>query len=424
MYLWRCGTAVSGKHNGQIFAHAACHTNDAWLDFVGDGHTHKGGLRGWHDAGDYNKYVVNAGVTVGAMLRAWEDFGPQIRKVTLDLPESGGKLPDFLAELKWELDWLFTMQAPDGSVYHKLSTKNFGAFILPEFETTERYFTPWGSAATADFVAMMAQASRSFRAFDSDYAARGLEAARKSYAFLKMNVTNHDADLTAFRTGGYGTRDSDDRLWAAAELWETTGEAEFLRDLETRIKEGNNQVDADFDWGNVRNLGLFTYLLSKRAGRDEALVNGVRGSLVATANGIVKTRDEHGYGRPLGARYYWGCNGSVARQTLVLMAANRVSPKPEYRETALDALNHLFGRNYHARSYVTGLGHLPPMHPHDRRSGADKVDDPWPGYLVGGGHPKPLNWQDKQDDYRTNEIAINWNGALIYALAAFLADSP
>ena len=121
-YLWRCGIAVSSTYHGQTFAHAACHTNDAWLDYVGGGHTHKDGGKGWHDAGDYNKYTVNAGVTVGVLFRAWEDFGPQLRKVRLDLPESGGKLPDFLAELKWEMDWLLTMQAPDGSAYHKLST--------------------------------------------------------------------------------------------------------------------------------------------------------------------------------------------------------------------------------------------------------------------------------------------------------------
>ena len=42
------------------------------------------------------------------------------------------------------------------------------------------------------------------------------------------------------------------------------------------------------------------------------------------------------------------------------------------------------------------------------------------GYLVGGPWPGPKDWFDVQDDYRTNEVAINWNGALIYALAAFV----
>ena len=61
-----------------------------------------------------------------------------------------------------------------------------------------------------------------------------------------------------------------------------------------------------------------------------------------------------------------------------------------------------------------------PMNPHDRRSSGDKVEDPWPGYLVGGPHPKATGWHDDKGDFKTNEIAINWNAALVYALAAFL----
>jgi endoglucanase len=141
------------------------------------------------------------------------------------------------------------------------------------------------------------------------------------------------------------------------------------------------------------------------------------------ADDIVATCRSHGYGRPLGSRYYWGCNGSVARQTLILQAAHALSPKPEYREACLDSLNHLLGRNPFGRSYVTGLGFRPPMHPHDRRSGGDDVSAPWPGYLVGGPHPRATSWQDVQEDYRTNEVAINWNGALIYALAGFAGAS-
>jgi len=430
-YLWRCGTAVSGTHNGQTFAHGPCHTNDAWLDFVTGEHVRKEGTKGWHDAGDYNKYVVNAGVTVGALFRAWEDFGPQIQKVTLDIPESGGKLPDFLAEMKWEMDWLLTMQATDGSVYHKLTTRRFCGFIMPESETTNRYFTPWGSEATADFVGMMAQAARIFRPYDPALADGYLQAAQKSYGFLKAHLEYHPADQNGFSTGTYEVNDPNrrldntpnNRLWAAAELWETTGEPEILNDLESRIEAVNGHWNRDFDWDEVKNLGLLTYVLSKRSGRDEALVKLVRSNLIAAADGIVQTRNSHGYARPLGSRYYWGCNGGVARQTLILQAAYRLSPKAEYRDTCLDALNHLFGRNYYGRSFVTGLGFQPPMHPHDRRSGADAVVDPWPGYLVGGSNPGATNWHDVQADYRTNEIAINWNAALVYALAAFLSDA-
>ncbi|MCS7337343.1 MAG: glycoside hydrolase family 9 protein [Verrucomicrobiae bacterium] len=433
-YLWRCGTGVAAVYNGQRYEHGPCHTNDAWLDFVTGEHVHKDGTGGWHDAGDYNKYVVNAGVTVGVLLRAWEDFAPKIRPIRLDIPESGGRLPDFLAEVKWELDWLLKMQAPDGAVYHKLSTREFCGWIRPEDELTERYFTPWGTEATAVFVGMMAQAARVYRPFDAAFAEKCLAAARRSYEFLKAHPRYRPADQSAFRTGPYEFApevenpnrtpgaEPQNRLWAAAELWESTGEEQFLTDLEARIRLIRAQWDHDFDWPDVRNLGLVTYLFSRRPGRDAALVGQVQSNLLVTADAIVRAARTHGYARPLGTRYYWGCNGGVARQTVLLHAAYRVSQKQVYRETCLDALNHLFGRNYYGRSFVTGLGFRPPKNPHDRRSATDSVPDPWPGYLVGGSHRGAMNWQDVLEDYRSNEIAINWNAALVYALAAFLPE--
>lgn len=419
MYLWRCGTAVSATFDGKTFAHAACHTNDARLDFVG-GTGARNANGGWHDAGDYNKYVVNAGVSVGVLLRAWEDFGGALAKVKLQLPPDHSGLPDFLREVKWELDWLLTMQAPDGSVYHKISTVRFGAFIFPEAETAPRYFVPWGSAATADFAAMMAMAARDFQKFDPGFASQCLAAAQKSYQFLLKNPLNHPADQSEFSTGTYAVRDRDARLWAAAELWETTGDADCLRDFEQRANWAGGQFDVSWDYGNVKNLGELTYLFSTRNGRDTNLVATVQRNLIATADGMVATAAAHGYARPLGDRYSWGGNGTVARLAVVLHAAEKISPQSAYRATALDAVHYLLGRNSFGRSFVTGIGFEPPLHPHDRFSAALNLGVPCPGRLVGGPQPHANDWQDLERDYTRNEIAINWNTALIYALAEFL----
>ncbi len=425
MYLWRCGTSVSATYNGKVFSHEACHTKDAYTDYINGQHNIKDGGKGWHDAGDYNKYVVNAGITVGSMLFAWEQFKDQIKGISLTMPESNNSMPDYLDELKYEIDWLLTMQYPDGSgkVSHKLSTKDFGGFELPERETADRFFTPWGSAATADFVAMLAMASRAFRPYDAAYADKCIAAAKVSYACLKANPGNTKPNLNGFSTGDYDTTDTDDRLWAAAEMWETLGDSSYLADFEASANTFTKKIDVDFDWGNVNNLGMFTYLLSEKSGKNSSLYNSIKSALISVADSIVSTADGHGYGRPLGATYYWGCNGTVARQTMILNIANKLSPKSEYVNTSLDALNFLFGRNYYDRSFVTGLGLNPPMYPHDRRSGGDSITDPWPGYLVGGGWPGAKDWKDDQGSYQTNEIAINWNGALIYALAASL-DMP
>ena len=420
MYLWRCGTAVTTTYEGVTFHQDACHLNDAWTDYINGKHEKLDGTGGWHDAGDYNKYVVNAGVTVGSMLRAWEDFGPRIEKIGLDLPESGGRIPDYLANVKWETDWLFKMQAPDGSVYHKISALNFCPFIMPSQESAPRYFVPWSSEATADFVAMMAEMSRDIRPYDAAYADRCLAAARKSYAFLLAHPAEHHCDQSEFHTGEYATDDAPIRLWAAAELWEATGDKAVLGDLEARIRASKAKVEQHWDWGDVQNLGYFRYALSTRPGRDPALLAEVRKNIVATADRIVATARADGYGRPLGDIYYWGGNGCVARQTMNLETAYRISGDKAFRAAMLDALHYLFGRNVHGRSYVTGLGFEPPMNPHDRRSASDGIIPPWPGYLVGGPNPGAADWHDDERDFRTNEIAINWNSALIYALAAQL----
>jgi endoglucanase len=127
-YLWRCGTAVSGDHNGNHYAHEACHLNDGYTDYIGKKGEIKDGTGGWHDAGDHGKYTVNAGVTMGLLFYAWEHFGDNLKNIaSRDSGNQHAGLPEFLQELKWETDFLLKMQYPDGSgkVSHKLTRTEF-----------------------------------------------------------------------------------------------------------------------------------------------------------------------------------------------------------------------------------------------------------------------------------------------------------
>ncbi|HNX55890.1 MAG TPA: glycoside hydrolase family 9 protein [Prolixibacteraceae bacterium] len=421
-YLWRCGTAVAGDYSGKKYSHEACHLNDGYEDFQGKPDVKRDGTGGWHDAGDYGKYVVNAGITVGMMFLAWENFQDKLKNFKLDLPETATGYPDYLKELKWETDWLFTMQYTDGSgkVSHKLTRKSFEPFCKPEDDKEKRYFTDWSSAATADFVGMMAQAARYFMPYDKVYAQKCLNAAKISYNFLKANPEDKVFVQGEFVTGGYQTEDKDDRLWAAAEMWETTGDREYLADFEKRATEQNGEIDEDWDWQDVSNLGMFTYALSKKQGKNPELDKQIKKNIVNVANLIAFKCESDVYGRP-STKYYWGCNGTMAREVINLQVANKIAPNKNYMQAAQGVIGHLFGRNFYNRSYVTGLGINPPMNPHDRRSASDSVKEPWPGYLVGGGHTA-TGWNDQTEDYRTNEIAINWQGALVYALAGFIEE--
>ena len=429
-YLLRCGTAVNTEHNGDIFHHEACHHDDGYGDYIGSPGVIIDGTGGWHDAGDYGKYVVNAGITMGALLFTWEHLQENIIESSYTIPEEEDEvdevdevdnlLPHYLKELKWEMDWLLKMPYPDGSgrVSHKLTRTNFSAFIMPEEDNEKRFFTEWSSAATASFAAVAAKASRIFAPYDSEYATKCLSAAKLSFNFLIENPDEKPFIQGDFNTGGYQTRDYDDKLWAAAELWETTGEEQYLRYFEKAVSETDFQSDENWDWGNVTNLALFTYALSNREGKASDVILSIRENIIVTADNISKKSQSDMYGRPLDL-YYWGCNGTVARQTLNLFVADKLQHNTIYKEVAQNAVGHLFGRNFYNRSFVTGLGHNPPMNPHDRRSGADNVVAPWPGYLVGGGH-SATDWVDLEDDYARNEVAINWQAPLVFALAWML----
>jgi endoglucanase len=419
MYLWRCGTAVETVWNGVTYRQAACHTEDGWMDYAGGGHTQRHATGGWHDAGDYNKYVVNAGVTIGMMLKAWEQFPDRVATDSLGIPESGNHVPDLLDEVRWEVEWLFKMQGDDGRVYHKLSSPDFRYWGLPEKDVGPRYLSPWSTVATADFVATMAETARAWRPYDEKFSNQCLEAAKKSWTYLSAHPQEVDPDLSAFKTGGYTPKDPCHRLWAAVEMWETTGEPAYLHEFEARAKE----FDYTFtklgpNWGDVQDLAFATYLTTSRPKeRDAVVVAQLTENLFARVKKIVSTSQNNGYRRPLGVEpstWYWGCTGNVASQTLLLHLADRLQPDPAYRATAQCALDHLFGRNFNGRSYVSGLGGLPPLHLHDRRG-----EPAWPGYLIGGGWPDGRGWEDVMANYRVNEIAINWNAALIYATAAF-----
>ncbi len=421
MYLWRCGTNVNATYKGVTFSHAPCHLEDAGTDFLDGYEKNKPAAGGWHDAGDYNKYVVNAGISLYLMFMAWEQFKERIKKIDY-LPDqtSESNLPHYLQEIKWEIDWLFSMQLENGAVSHKISTKEFCGFIMPEEEKDKRYFCSWGTTATADFCSIMAAAYRAFKEYDNRYADKCLNAAIKSYHFLIEHPFDIAPDQSQFHTGMYAAEDEVHRLWAAAEMWESTGEIQYLNDFESNALKQSQRIDLIFNWKDTKNLGMIRYLFSSRTGKNRDLVEAISTELLSVADSMVRIADKHGYNRSLGNFYCWGANGNLLNQVLVLQAAFTIKANSEYLNTALNGLGFIFGRNRYCRSFVTGIGFNPPLFPHDRRSAADKIEMPWPGYLVGGPAESANDYQDSAEDCRTNEIAINWNAALIYALAGFL----
>ena len=428
----RASTAVSLAPDFPQFYYDAGHTALAQYDPSSGKTGNRDVSGGWYDAGDYGRYVVNSGISTGTLLWAYETYGSKIRKLNLDIPESGGRIPDFLAEVKWNLDWMLKMQDDDGGAWHKATTANFSGFILPKDDKAPVLVigtgkTPFkNTTATADLAAVAAIAARVYRPFDPAYADRCLAAARRAWAWAQANPNVlYQNNPKGISTGGYGDGDAtDERLWASAELFRTTGEKPYA-DAFAALAKGFHLDGAPW-WGGVSSMGLLTYALSERKEADPLLVGRIRTEAVAFADTLVARDAANGYRVPLVAKdYVWGSNGGVANTGMVLRLADRLSPDPRYRDAAQDCLHYLLGRNAFATSYVTWTGARWPLHPHHRPSAADGVEQPWPGLLVGGpnaeGKPFPAKqWEDKEGNYRVNEIAINWNAPLVFLLAGAL----
>ncbi|MBC2606489.1 glycoside hydrolase family 9 protein [Pelagicoccus albus] len=423
-YGQRCGEAVEFEWDGDTFAYDACHLDDAWLDYL---EPEKAGEKkvstgGWHDAGDYGKYTVNASFASAMMLQAWERRSEALESLELPfIPEHGGELPDFLDEIKFNLDWLITMQTENGEVAHKLTTLYFGGMVLPAEIDAKRYFTPTSKLATLDFAAVGCIAARVFRPFDAEYADTWLAAAKKAWdAAKEMSETPEDTSM--FHTGGYMTSTDSDYRWALIEIRLAFG-AEALSEMEgyifkDAVDNDNRMVDVAWDWGRGYNLGLYSWLFSEEAKKDPAALERLELDLLSAADVIVRNSAEHAYGRGIRA-YQWGSSGVLARSVMTLHAAHELTGEQKYLDSAYDQISYLYGRNPFGRSFVTGDGFQPPQFPHHRPSEGDQVEKPWPGHVIGGANPGELDWFDETGSYRTNETAINWDAALSYALAVF-----
>lgn len=442
-YGQRCGIAVDLGSEFPGYTHAACHLMGAYHASSGRSGPRES-ARGWHDAGDYGRYVVNSGVSTGTLLWTWEMFGARVKNISLNIPESGNGTPDILNEIRWNLDWMLTMQDTDGGVWHKQSSEYFPGFILPEKDKSVSYVIGTGKApyksscATADFAAVMAIAARVYQPFDADYSRRALRAAEKAWTWLDRYPDVTFVNPTGVVTGGYGDRNCvDEHLWASAELWRTTRRELYHRYFLAHFNEYTNTLRATTppSWANVAPLALWTYALG--GGTDKTAVETIRQASSKAADEIVDRTSRNGYRISLTTRdYIWGSNGVVANYGVQLLVANALKPDPRYVEMALENLHYLLGRNTFSLSFVTRVGENPFRHPHHRPSVADANPEPWPGLLSGGPNqrrqdnamktlpnlPPAKMYLDERESYATNEVAINWNAPLVFLLAGALPE--
>ncbi|AFH50299.1 Cellodextrinase [Ignavibacterium album JCM 16511] len=438
-YFQRCGTQLLYTHAGQ-YQRNICHTGDAFFHSSTGQSGFKYSRGGWHDAGDYGKYIVNAGISAATLLMAYEYFPSYFSYDNLNIPESGNGIPDILDEVKYEVQWFLTMQDTSGAVFFKLTKEQFEPFVMPSQDSGMRYIYEKSSAATADFIAVLARFYRVYKNYDSTFANTCLTSAINAWNWLSNQLTIVPAggfhNPPGTYTGEYGdNNDSDERLWAAAELFEATGDQSFKEYYEFNYN-ASGLFNSTMNWQNVKSLAHITYLYSNRQNSDPIIKTQLAASLDSYCNSLLTKVNANGFGVTLNpGDYYWGSNSQVLNNGVLLLLSYSKNNNINFLNAALEQLNYVTGSNAHNLSFITGTGKKSPLHPHHRPSEADGISEPIPGLIVGGPNqylndpvlqqhfnqntPPALCYIDDVGSYASNEIAINWNAPLVFVSGYF-----
>ncbi len=415
LYLQRCGVEVVDDK----FGHVACHNTLAKVYGTNDMIDVSGG---WHDAGDYGRYVVPAAKAVADLLYSYGNDDRFFSDST-GIPESGNGVPDVLDEARFELEWMKKMQSSSGGVYHKVSCETFPSYDMPQNETDPLIVTPVSTTATADFAASMALAYEMYINIDKDFANDCLSRAERAWAFLEANpnlIFENPKDIV---TGEYGDKsDRDERYWAAAQLYRATKSDKYLNAL------NNMAAYSGLDWALVGDYGNIALLTMDGINKNLDVYQTAYSTIKTQADNYKRNISASPYGIPV-TKLEWGSNMTIANSGIILSLAYKLTGDSDYLDSANRLIDYLLGENPVGTCFVTGYGTVSPQTPHHRPSMA--VKQAMPGMLVGGvnqnledsaakaycqDRPNAKRYVDNSESYSTNEITIYWNSPFTYLL--------
>jgi len=402
---------------------------------------------GWYDAGDYGKYIVNGGVSVGTLLLACELWNDRLMNGLshefYDVGNEGGHfdLPySLMDEIRFELEFFMRMQDDDGGVFFKVTPEHWDGFVSPRDSDLlqKRLVLGKSTTSTLNFAGCLAAASGVFRLRDGAFADACLDAAVRAYQWA---CDHPDADWphNTEGSGGYGDSCYDDEFfWARAMLYrelqkENGNEPLSLESLRSLLLQDiqKNSILLGLDWRDTQNLGFIALALQNF---DVELRDIARRALEGSAAEIIRLQKADPYGLSI-RKFIWGSTGEVSNHALTLMVVNSWRSSIENQslvDWSREQVNFIYGRNPVNVSFVTGSAWSSPIHPHHRLSHSDGVVEPIPGLLVGGINADRqdlhravhyssdlpgYSYVDDQRSFASNETAINWNAPLTAVLA-------
>jgi len=404
-------------------------------------------VKGWHDAGDFSLYSASTNSALFWLLSAAADFSP--REDDTGIPESGNGVPDLLDEARWGLEWLLSVQEPNGGFRNTTCQEHYGPYGTNRPERMLPYRAgEVGTIATGRAVGTLAFASVLYRPHDAVFAERCLEAARSGYRFLRDRPAEHSDGPTcpALRQDGDPGVGRDVRMYAAGGLLLATGDPRFRMDFEESYQPLQN--DPSYLRSNV--YAALLYLRASAGDPERQRV--IRQELRRRAEEVRLDGERHPF--QWAGRTFWGSIAAGFQRTAGFSAQACLEDPVVAAadcEQVLANVHHALGRNYQQIAYVSGLPGVTRGRTHGFHHWLAALDAKpflFPGLVAGGpieapvaadvavphGRPRPIwgYWGDPamprdastplegrytdNDSWSTNELDVDWQGVTLYNL--------
>lgn len=408
-YYQRCGTPKAVPYAQNNWTDAACHIGslqdfDCRLYNNNNVSTSKNLSGGWHDAGDYNKYVNFTFEPMIDLLLAYKE-NPSVWGLALNIPESGNGIPDLLNEVKYELDWLLKMQNSNGSVLSIVGVTNFAAGNPPSADHNQRFYGPATTSASFTASAIFALAAIQFNNIGQTTYANTLQTASVNawnWAVANPNITFYNSGVIGAGEQEVNTYEKLVRQMASSVfLYSLTGSATY----KTFFESNYTQMHL-IQW-------TFAYPFENTAQNMMLYYASLNGAATSVANNIkdayknsLKTNNADNLPAYLNKtdayraylsdqNYTWGSNTTKGRQGIMftnMLVYNLDSVNnTNYSNAAIGYLNYFHGVNPTAFCYLTNMSGYSSENSvteiYHEWFGEGSSFGPPPGYVPGGPNP-------------------------------------
>ncbi|MBN1415976.1 MAG: glycoside hydrolase family 9 protein [Bacteroidales bacterium] len=476
----RCGTLKSMPYVPAKWSDLACHVDTKQdldcrlVTAPSDASRARDLSGGWHDAGDFNKYVNFTNSVMHNLLSAY-DKNPSVFLDNYSIPESGNGIPDILDEIKWEMDWLLKMQQADGSVLMKVSVNQYQADSPPSHDKAQRFYGPAAASATRVFCGIAAHAYLIYKDIPAliAYAGTLLDRALLAWEWLTLNPGISDYDNTGFNSANpeiSAYHQQSVQAAAAVYLFDATGDTAYRGYFDRYYKSFHPyQWTYWYPYENQYQDAMLYYC--ELTGATPAVADDIRQNCIQSVQHNNHELLEAWQGQQdaymaylSNGNYIWGSNQVKCHTGNIFCNMTEYNLDPanakDYRDAAEGYIHYMHGvnplgmvmltnmYNYGAEKSVNEIYHGWFHDGTDFDNALSSLYGPPPGYVTGGPNPiyepdasyvgdiVPPQNQPIQKSYRDwntswpensweiTEPAIYYQAAYIKLLSKFVSENP